>query len=104
MTRHVLQTCSKCGQPIIPADLVLPPVKRRIFDLIRRRPGIDAESLRALAWDDVGGGPETRSNIHVHIFQINRRLRSLGLRVCGSRSGGYRILIISDQSGRKLKT
>jgi hypothetical protein len=86
------ETCPKCGQPLVPSDLILPPIKTRILELVRQRPGIDAETLRTLVWaNDPAGGPETLSNLHVHIHQINVRLASHGLAVRGSRFYGYRV-------------
>src|SRR5262249_34346381 len=57
--------CPHCGQILVPDGLALPPVKRRILDAVKRRPGITAEDLRALVWaDDPNGGPENRKAIH----------------------------------------
>jgi hypothetical protein len=85
--------CPRCGQPVIPPNLPnLSPIKARIFDAVRRHPGIDAESLRAIAWsDDPCGGPEDRKVIHVHVHQLNRSLAPLGIAVRGSISNGYRV-------------
>ncbi len=84
--------CPCCGQPVIP-PVALPPIKQQILDVVRRRPGIDAEALRSLVWaHDPGGGPEDRKVIHVHIHQLNRLLSPHGIVVRGSRSGGYRIV------------
>jgi hypothetical protein len=86
------EICPRCGQPIVPTDLLLPPVKARILNLIRRRPGIDAETLRTLVWaNDPAGGPEDRKVLHVHVHQLNDLLRVHGIQVRGSRSGGYRV-------------
>jgi hypothetical protein len=89
-----LPVCSHCGQPVLPPELPLPlpRLKRRLFDAVRRRPGIDAETLRGLVWaDDPNGGPESFSALHVHVNQLNATLRPLGLRIRG-RPGGYRIV------------
>jgi DNA-binding response OmpR family regulator len=84
--------CPACGQPTIPSDLLLPPIKAKILELVRHRPGISAESLRTLVWaDDPDGGPEDRKVLHVHVNQLNRHLRDYGLQVRGSRSFGYRL-------------
>ena len=91
-----LPTCPCCGQRLIPkGQLSLPPIKRRIFDAVRRRPGIDTEALRGLVWAaDPNGGPEDRKVLHVHIHQLNRVLQFHGLRVRGSTSGGYRVVSV----------
>jgi hypothetical protein len=88
-----MNLCEACGQPIITADeLTLPPIKQRIFDAVRRRPGIDSESLRALVWaDDPAGGPENPKVLHVHIHQLNQLLEKRGIAVRGSHSGGYHV-------------
>src|SRR5262245_23440750 len=85
--------CAHCGQPVLPSHSIpLPPLKSRILDLVRRHPGIQAETLRELVWaDDPNGGPEDRKAIHVHVHQLNRALEPYGLRVRGSRSFGLRV-------------
>jgi hypothetical protein len=84
--------CPCCGQPMVPTDLVLPPVKARILELVRRRPGIDAATLRALVWaNDPTGGPEDRKVLHVHVHQLNDLLCVHGIQVRGSRTSGYRV-------------
>jgi hypothetical protein len=88
--------CPRCGQPIIPSDLVLPRVKRRIFELIRRRPGINADTVAALTWAEDPNGGRDRKTVHVHIHQLNRwHLAQHGLQICGSCSGGYRVQQVS---------
>jgi len=60
--------CEACGQPIvIPSELpLLTPIQQRIFDLVKRRPGITAEGLRNFVWqNDPNGGPECRHTIFV---------------------------------------
>jgi len=60
--------CPHCGQSIVPAGLISLPIKRRILDAVRRRPGIAAEELRGIVWaDDPNGGSEDRKVLHVHI-------------------------------------
>jgi DNA-binding response OmpR family regulator len=85
--------CSHCGQVVLPHNSIpLPPLKARILDLVRRHPGINAETLRTLVWaSDPNGGPETHKTIHVHIHQLNRTLAQHGLRIRGSKSFGYHI-------------
>jgi len=83
-----LPICPCCGQRLIPQDLVLPPIKRRIFDAVRRHPGIDAEALRGQVWaTNPNGGPENPKVIHVHIHQLNRLLQPQRIRVRGSHRG-----------------
>jgi hypothetical protein len=85
-------TCPVCGQPLVPAGLILTPLKQRILDIVRQRPGISAEELRTALWShDPAGGPEDRKVLHVHVHQLNRLLAPLGIVIRGSRSAGYRI-------------
>ena len=84
------EICPTCGSPIVPPVPDLTPIKQRIFDTVKRRPGISAEELRATVWDDPSGGPECRHTIFVHISQLNRALAVFGLTI-RSEGGGYRI-------------
>jgi hypothetical protein len=83
-----IECCPTCGQPKLTGDLLLPPVKRRILEIVRCRPGISAEELRSLIWSGPDGGPEDRKCLHVHVHQLNRLLAPLGFVVRGSVSGG----------------
>jgi hypothetical protein len=88
-----LPICPCCGQRLIPQDLALPPIKRRILDAVQRRPGISAEELRTSVWAaDPNGGPENPKVIHVHIWQLNKALQLHRLRFRGSTSHGYRLV------------
>ena len=96
MTIHTPHAvCPCCGQVVVPTDPILPPIKRRIFEAVQRRPGIDAESLRTAAWaHDPAGGPENPKCLHVHVSQLNKRLRPLGFELRGY--GGYRIVSLAE--------
>jgi hypothetical protein len=87
-----MNICPTCGRPRIADDdgVHLTPIQARILDAVRRRPGIDAESLRSLAWPSADGGPESPSNLHVQVNQLNRKLAPYGIAVRGSRFYGYR--------------
>jgi len=89
--------CDACGQPVLVRSELppLPPIKERIFDAVKRRPGISAEELRCIVWaDDPAGGPEDRKCLHVHVSQLNHLLAPLGIMV-RSQGGGYRIRSVS---------
>jgi hypothetical protein len=87
--------CSACGQPIVPPVPDLPPTKLRIFDTVKRCPGITAEELRCVVWaDDPNGGPEDRKVLHVHVSQLNHLLAPRGICV-RSEGGGYRVRSVS---------
>jgi len=94
MTARQVEVCSCCGQPIVPPVPDLTPLKRRILDTVQRLPGISAEELRGIVWDDPSGGPECRHTIFVHISQLNRALALHGLTM-RSEGGGYRIRSVS---------
>ena len=90
MTARQVEVCPRCGQPIVPPVPDLTPLKRRILDTVQRLPGISAEELRGIVWDDPSGGPECRHTIFVLISQLNRALALHGLTM-RSEGGGYRI-------------
>src|SRR5262249_29471168 len=91
-TRSEPAACPRCGAPLIPPGLALPPIKKRILDAVRRQPGISAEELRCVAWaHDPAGGPENPKVLHVHVHQLNRLIAPLGVAVRGG-SNGYRLI------------
>lgn len=91
------EKCQCCGQPIpvkpILGDFHLSTVKRRIWDAVTAWPGMTSDEL--LDWvygHDPKGGPDSgRSNIHVNISQMNKRLRSIGYEIRGHAVEGYRV-------------
>jgi hypothetical protein len=93
--------CPRCGQPILPEGLSLPPIKRRILDAVQRHPGISGEDLREVVWRaDPNGGPEDRKVLHVHVFQLNHRLAAYGVMVRARKGAGagYRVRLLSPRS------
>ena len=87
--------CDACGQPMLMLRSELPsllPIKQRILEIVRRRPGITAQELRDWVWaDDTDGGPLTDTKcLHVHVAQLNALLRPFGIAV-RSQGGGYQI-------------
>jgi hypothetical protein len=86
-----IECCPTCGQPKLTGDLLLPPIKQRIYDIVSQRPGISAERLRELVWTGPDGGPENRKCLHVHISQLNGRLAPFGITIRGSTSRGYEV-------------
>ena len=95
-TRVNITCCPGCGRPMPRDDIALPPVKRRIYDIVSRHPGISADQLCELVWaDDPGGGPESgRKVIHVHVNQLNHRLAPFGVVVRGSLAAGYQLTVL----------
>ena len=97
-----IKCCPGCGRPLPRDDLVLPPVKRRIYDIVSRRPGIAAERLRELVWsNDPAGGPEDRKVLHVHVCQLNQLLAPYRIEVRGSVSRGYRVQFCPSRSAKE---
>jgi hypothetical protein len=96
MMTYQFKQCPTCGQPLPPEEeLKLPKIKRRIYDAVKRRPGIGAEELRCVVWaDDPNGGPEDRKVLHVHVSQLNHLLAPFGI-VMRSQGGGYQIRNVS---------
>ena len=95
-----VSVCGRCGQPILPT-VTLPPTKQKILDAVRRRPGIDGDSLRSVVWSGPDGGPEDRKVLHVHIHQLNRLLAPFGICVRGSRFYGYYVqALLKPRGGR----
>jgi len=95
--KHSQPVCEACGQPVLQRSELppLPPIKHKIFDAVRKRPGISAEELRCIAWaNDPAGGPEDRKVLHVHVSQMNKQLAPYGLTV-RSAGGGYSIRSVS---------
>ena len=88
--------CPGCGRHlVVDVDESLTPTQRRILDVLKRRGSASADELRdALFSDDPDGGPDNTSTLHAHIWHLNQRLKSRGLRVRASRWSGYRIIEI----------
>lgn len=91
--------CPCCGQPVadVPPEAVMPsPLRRRLVDLVRRRPGITVEALAdALYADDPDGGPENGTlAVRSVIRHANATLRQHGWRIARSRvwGAGYRLM------------
>jgi len=83
--------CPCCGQPI-PPDIHLSPIQRRIYELVKRFPGISRTDLTSRVYaDDPTGGPDSDNVISVHAYQINRRLKPHGLILRAVRGYGYHI-------------
>lgn len=79
--------CPSCNRPYLTDGLKLPPVKRRIVQLIERHGEVMAEVIHAAIWgSDPNGGPPMKT-LYVHIHQLNRILAKYGLAV---RSNGGR--------------
>ncbi len=77
-----------------------PPVhlsrtERRIWNIVRRFPGLPAQDIANMVYaDDPDGGPlGATETVRVHVRGINRRLAVVGQCISGQRNGhnGYRL-------------
>ncbi len=92
--------CPCCdGTGTVSADAE-PPVylskrQRRIWGIVRRFPGLQAQDLANMVYaDDLDGGPlGATETVRVHIRDINRRLAVVRQCISGQRNGhnGYRL-------------
>jgi hypothetical protein len=67
------EICPTCGSPIVPPVPDLTPIKQRILDVVKRRPGISAEELRSLVWER----PFRRLGMPAHHFRSHLAAQSL---------------------------
>lgn len=78
-----MKCCPSCGQPLLPiSGLGLSPTQWRIYEALKKHPGLTFEQLRSVIFRDrEDGGPETRQAVHGQIDRMNKRLAARGLRV-----------------------
>lgn len=83
--------CQCCGQPIPETrhGVVLPAMKTRIFDLVKRSPGINRAELSKIVYNT--NTDVSRRNIGIHIHQINQYFLDGPVRIHGLRGYGYSI-------------
>ena len=85
--------CHHCGQPLPPrkrGGVYLPPLKVKIYDAIRRSPGISTERLAHKVYGEAS--LPTLRLVRVHVCQINDLLAGSGIAINGNNSfnkGGY---------------
>ena len=97
--------CPCCGQPVAEVDpaaisLTLPPIKRRIFDLVHARPGITPESLAVEIYSTTCGGPDDAPKaIRTHVERLNLWLRPYGVRIGRKppHQSGYRLMRVEPR-------
>jgi len=73
-----------------PAGLHLPPIERRIFELVRQHPNLSPGELRLRVWND----PGKHTELHLAVSRLNRLLASVKLEVRTS-GGGYQVRGVS---------
>jgi len=88
LTKSQVTSCSQCDQPIAPTGLRLPLIEERIYEAVRRRPGITAQELRARVGDTASASTK---GLHIHVAQLNSMLAPFRVMV-RSQGGGYQII------------
>jgi hypothetical protein len=87
-----MKHCSHCGQllPELRAGRRLPPLKARLFDLVKRAgaAGIATNDLYSALYPDASN---RISAVKVHVAQINTKLTGTGVRISGA-GGRYRLI------------
>ena len=83
--------CECCGQPLqdVRGGVKLTPMKARIFDLIKARPGITKKELCMAVYDTVS---EARIlTIGAHVQQLREKFEATNLTIKAVQYSGYRI-------------
>jgi hypothetical protein len=86
-----LTACPHCGQPMRPVreGVPLTPLKARIFDLIKARPGITRKELSWLLYESVTQG--RLFTVGSHVKQIRDKYLATDLVIKASPYSGYTI-------------
>jgi DNA-binding response OmpR family regulator len=86
-----MKTCECCGQPLadVRAGVRLSPLKTRIFDLIKARPGITKKELCDIVYDTVS--QSRLYTIGSHIAQIRDKLESTDVTIYSLPYHGYSV-------------
>jgi DNA-binding response OmpR family regulator len=88
-----LNCCRYCGQSMPSSrtreGVYLTPTRIRIWDAIKRRPGISSEEL---AWVIYGCDSQTgRGTVRAHIVHMRNDFMDTSITIKGSSGNGYRI-------------
>jgi hypothetical protein len=82
------KTCPTCGQTLPrprPHGLRLSPLRTRLFEIVQRAGdnGITTADIADMLYaDHPDGGPQTAHKcIHVHVYNINKKLRPAGYEI-----------------------
>lgn len=100
--------CPSCGHPIVSDEIgvVLTPLQRRIFNLVKRAgvAGVSCQEVMAIVYANVrGGGPVSANIVSVVCNQMNKRLEQFSIAIKGIRGRGGTIALCRLQSGRWVR-
>lgn len=87
-----VEFCPHCQQPMahVRAGVRLTPLKTRIFDLIKSRPGISRKEICWQVYDTVSEAKER--TIAAHVVQIRDKFESTDLDIEGVSFEGYKFV------------
>ena len=82
--------CKCCGHPMVsdPVEIVLTPLQRRIFEIVKRAgaAGISGKDIMEQVYANVrGGGPDSTNIIAVVVNHANKRLAQFSLKITARR-------------------
>lgn len=100
--------CPCCGHPIVSDEIgvVLTPLQRRIFNLVKRAGvvGVSSKDVVAEIYANVtGGGAVSRNIVAVVCHQMNERLLQFSIAIKGVRGRHGTIALCRLQSGRWVR-
>ena len=95
----MVEVCDHCGQPIadVRHGVKLTPLKARIFDLIKARPGINRKELAYAVYSTV-----TEAHCYTvgaHVQQINDKMLLSDVKIRAAPYYGYRLYKRKSRDG-----
>lgn len=99
--------CPTCGHPILPKDPLafLHTTERAIFNIIYAagQAGITRQAVHDRVYDGTRNSAESRSVVCVHIRNMNKKLRWIGLEILSERSNEahYRVRKVPELEGAR---
>jgi hypothetical protein len=97
------EVCPCCKQPLPSqerAGVYMPPQKAKIFDAVRKFPGLTADELNSKCF----GGSTGKNTVRQHIKQINDLLESTDIRISGKQPGMFGHYHIIKRKGQPNAT
>lgn len=89
--------CPCCGQSLPgPFPSVTGDKRKRLVELIARKPGLHRNELTAMLYaDDIDGGPQSTNIVSVILSQAKAQLKADGYKVRSSRWTGYSLVPVT---------